>query len=171
LSLKSNYVYKNKTEIPYEEFRQQLYHDEATFLDDADLQDTQFYGKPLLDNHNPDKVAGMIINAWQSSKDKNHILVLAKVEDPEVIELVDSGEYSGLSVGLTLGLEGSDDSAYSVFGKQIDEISLCRKGFFEPCRVYVRASDEFKSDKCVLVGLKKVKQKFNLILVKCLIVI
>lgn len=160
LSIKTNWCYNNKDTLDFDAFRQQFYNDPAVFLTKPEIQSTVFYKKPIYEEHNPDRTVGFVVEAWQHGSKANQIMTLAKIVDPKVIEGIDSGHYKGFSFGYNVQLAKIPGTqSWVVEGKEVNEISICRDPFYEPCQIYVAASKKQVQTRKYVAPLKKPKQK------------
>lgn len=126
------------------------YYDDAIRLSDNDVK--HFKGKPILMEHGKSKSKGKqrvgeISKAWVDSEGKMRInaRIYTDTDGGELFRQVKSGEMKGLSVGYTPRLKG--DGTKEVDYKCFDEISICKKPFFEGAYVTVAASLNSKTDK------------------------
>jgi hypothetical protein len=141
LSPKTNYCYENKKIIDFETFRSQFYNDEAVRLSVDDINKTVFHGIPLLVNHKKDKKVGHVISAWQCKKVPSNVIVMAAVTDDETIKQVDSGKYTDFSFFYENEMQ-KDENGWKVNNRNIQEISLCERGYMPNCSISVRLSKD-----------------------------
>lgn len=106
-------------------------------------------GKPLLLEHDKNKIIGKILGSWIVNNNST-ISILAEINDPEIINHVDNGEMRGLSIGyiasLKRGLGGREEETnnYGSVEKYIEEVSVCKTPYFNGCEINLLASKKNK---------------------------
>lgn len=115
----------------------EYYHDESIKLSDDQVK--EFIGKPICVEHHPDLEVGEISNAWKGA-DGNMWMSARIYTDNGAQDVVnreiDGGRLNELSVGYDTEFKNGQ-----VVRKHINEISLCKKAFFQGARVAVAAND------------------------------
>lgn len=118
------------------EEREVIYNDQAVRLTLEDVEKGNYLRqKPICDTHG--HIVGYIV---EGVVHENHIKILAAVTDADAVQKVDSGEYTGFSIGYSF-----DNERGQVSNKQIREVSICKNPFFDACRIHVAASKDSPS--------------------------
>lgn len=115
----------------------EYYHDESIKLSDDQVK--EFIGKPICVEHHPDLEVGEISHAWKGT-DGNMWMSARIYTDNGAQDVVnreiDGGRLNELSVGYDTEFKNGQ-----VVRKHINEISLCKKAFFQGARVAVAANN------------------------------
>lgn len=113
--------------------REVIYNDKAVRLKPSDIERGNFLrNQPICDTHKH-KVGHIVESLIQGTEVK----VLAAITDPAAIKSVDSGEYTGFSIGYTF-----NNNQGEVDNIQVHEVSICKTPFFDNCRIQVAAAKD-----------------------------
>ena len=133
--------------------RDGYYYDDAVKLSTHDLETFgrknvasicgNLAGKPICVEHDPNFVVGEVTYQWVD--DYGDVRITGRVytdtpEGREKAEQLAHGDFRGLSVGYSAGVQDGFDGSTHVGYKEFDEISICREPFFPGCQISVSAS-------------------------------
>lgn len=116
-------------------------------------------GRPLLDNHNTGRKVGRVLDAWVDGQQQ--LWIRAEVDEGsamgrQVAQQIRSGEYQGLSLGMSHGVvtdstascSGSDpsqgdwDTVREVLWSDITEVSVCPRGKYPDTVLHTYFSED-----------------------------
>lgn len=135
------------------------YHSDAVRLSRRDI--SKFKGKPIRVEHEEDLSVGEITDTWVG-KDGDMWMTSRVYTDTKtgqkVMECVDNGDFMGLSVGIQ---PVPDESGDYVTDMDVEEISICHKGYYDGARIAIAASDKtnYKNANRVFIKIRAMAEE------------
>lgn len=135
---------QNKTSLVSTDLgnRDSFYYDPAVRLSEKDLDDHNGGEKlPICVEHNTEDVVGYVHHSFSGDGEKRALKVIARIDQEtkrgrEIVAELKAGRYKGFSIGYGAGMTTDRRTGQtSIDSKQLREISLVEKPFFENCHL------------------------------------